>query len=304
MNDITGKRTTLRYAEAEGYVYCNPNTIERVKANNLPKGDLFGVAKAAALLGSKKTAELIPHCHPVPIDSFSIHFEILEPKNAIRIQTQAKSIGKTGIEMEALTGVTVAALVIYDLLKPIDKDIEISSIKLLEKKGGKTDSQISKFASGSNAKILVCSDSCFAGKKEDGSGKVIAELLQAEGVEVLEILIVPDEPTEIQKVISSWSSEKIDLIVTTGGTGLGPRDNTTDTIKQMLDHEIPGIAEVMRSFGQDRTPFAMLSRSLAGRIGKSLIVTVPGSSNGAKESMTAILPAIFHAKKMMRGEGH
>ncbi|EKJ86695.1 molybdenum cofactor biosynthesis protein MoaC [Leptospira meyeri] len=304
MNDITGKRTTLRYAEAEGYVYCNPNTIERVKANNLPKGDIFGVAKAAALLGSKKTAELIPHCHPVPIDSFSIHFEILEPKNAIRIQTQAKSIGKTGIEMEALTGVTVAALVIYDLLKPIDKEIEISSIKLLEKKGGKTDSQISKFASGSNAKILVCSDSCFAGKKEDGSGKVIAELLQAEGVEVLEILIVPDEPTEIQKVISNWSSEKIDLIVTTGGTGLGPRDNTTDAIRQMLEQEIPGIAEVMRSFGQDRTPFAMLSRSLAGRIGKSLIVTIPGSSNGAKESMTAILPAIFHAKKMMRGEGH
>ncbi|EMJ88701.1 bifunctional molybdenum cofactor biosynthesis protein MoaC/MoaB [Leptospira meyeri] len=304
MNDITGKRTTLRYAEAEGYVYCNPNTIERVKANNLPKGDIFGVAKAAALLGSKKTAELIPHCHPVPIDSFSIHFEILEPKNAIRIQTQAKSIGKTGIEMEALTGVTVAALVIYDLLKPIDKEIEISSIKLLEKKGGKTDSQISKLASGSNAKILVCSDSCFAGKKEDGSGKVIAELLQAEGVEVLEILIVPDEPTEIQKVISNWSSEKIDLIVTTGGTGLGPRDNTTDAIRQMLEQEIPGIAEVMRSFGQDRTPFAMLSRSLAGRIGKSLIATVPGSSNGAKESMTAILPAIFHAKKMMRGEGH
>lgn len=304
MNDITGKRTTLRYAEAEGYVYCHPNTIERVKANNLPKGDLFGVAKAAALLGSKKTAELIPHCHPVPIDSFSILFEILESKNAIRIQTQAKSIGKTGIEMEALTGVTVAALVIYDLLKPIDKEIEISSVKLLEKKGGKTDSQISKFASGSNAKILVCSDSCFAGKKEDGSGKVIAELLKAEGVDVLEIQIVPDEPTEIQKVISTWSSEKIDLIVTTGGTGLGPRDNTTDTIKQMLEQEIPGIAEVMRSFGQDRTPFAMLSRSLAGRIGKSLIVAVPGSSNGAKESMTAILPAIFHAKKMMRGEGH
>ncbi|TGM78186.1 bifunctional molybdenum cofactor biosynthesis protein MoaC/MoaB [Leptospira mtsangambouensis] len=304
MNDITGKRTTLRYAEAEGYVYCHPNTIERVKANNLPKGDLFGVAKAAALLGSKKTAELIPHCHPVPIDSFSISFEILESKNAIRIQTQAKSIGKTGIEMEALTGVTVAALVIYDLLKPIDKEIEISSVKLLEKKGGKTDSQISKFASGSNAKILVCSDSCFAGKKEDGSGKVIAELLKAEGVEVLEIQIVPDEPTEIQKVISTWSAEKIDLIVTTGGTGLGPRDNTTDTIKQMLEQEIPGIAEVMRSFGQDRTPFAMLSRSLAGRIGKSLIVAVPGSSNGAKESMTAILPAIFHAKKMMRGEGH
>ena len=135
MNDITGKKTTLRSAEAEGFVYCTGETIQRVKENNLPKGDLFGVAKAAALLGAKKTAELIPHCHPVPIDSFSIQFEIIENKNAIRILAGAKSIGKTGIEMETLTGVSVAALVIYDLLKPIDKTLEISSIKLLDKKG-------------------------------------------------------------------------------------------------------------------------------------------------------------------------
>ncbi|EOQ88707.1 molybdenum cofactor biosynthesis protein C [Leptospira yanagawae serovar Saopaulo str. Sao Paulo = ATCC 700523] len=304
MNDITGKRTTLRFAEAEGFVYCQKETIERIKANTLPKGDLFGVAKASALLGAKKTSDLIPHCHPVIIDSFSIQFEILEEKNAVRILTQAKSIGKTGIEMEALTGVTVAALVIYDLLKPIDKTLEISSVRLLEKKGGKTDKQIAKFAFGSTAKILVCSDSCFAGKKEDGSGKIIAELLKEEGVEVLEIKIVPDEPNKIRETIAKWTKENIDLIVTTGGTGLGPRDNTTDTIKPMLEKEIPGIAEVMRSFGQDRTPFAMLSRSIAGSIGKSIIIAVPGSSNGAKESMTAILPAIFHSKKMMRGEGH
>ncbi|BDA78670.1 molybdenum cofactor biosynthesis bifunctional protein [Leptospira kobayashii] len=304
MNDITGKKTSLRFAEAEGFVHCSRETILRVKGNNLPKGDLFGVAKAAALLGSKKTSELIPHCHPVPIDFFSINFEILEDKNAIRILTQAKSIGKTGIEMEALTGVTVAALVIYDLLKPIDKGLEISSIRLLEKKGGKSDSQIAKFAAGARASILVCSDSCYAGKKEDGSGKAIGELLLEQGVEVVELKIVPDEPEEIRKVILHWCEEKMDLIVTTGGTGLGPRDNTTDTVKSLLDQEIPGIAEVMRSFGQDRTPFAMLSRSVGGRIGKTLVVSVPGSTNGAKESMIAILPAIFHAKKMMRGEGH
>lgn len=304
MNDITGKRTTLRYAEAEGFVYCQNETIQRIKSNTLPKGDLLEVAKAAALLGAKKTSELIPHCHPVPIDSFSIHFEIIDEKNAVHITTQAKSIGKTGIEMEALTGVTVAALVIYDLLKPIDKSLEISNVRLLEKKGGKTDKQISKFAEGSTAKILVCSDSCFAGKKEDGSGKIIAELLKNEGVQVLEIKIVPDDPKEIEQSILTWTDEKIDLIVTAGGTGLGPRDNTTDSIKPILDKEIPGIAEVMRSYGQDRTPFAMLSRSIAGSIGKTMIIAVPGSSNGARESLTAILPAVFHAKKMMRGEGH
>ncbi|WP_281276633.1 bifunctional molybdenum cofactor biosynthesis protein MoaC/MoaB [Leptospira fluminis] len=304
MNDITGKRISLRTAQAEGYVFCGPETIQRIKRNDLPKGDLFGVAKASALLASKKTSELIPHCHPVPIDSFSVDFEVLPEKNAIRIFTSAKSIGKTGIEMEALTGVSVAALVIYDLLKPIDKNMEISSIRLLEKKGGKSDSHIAKFASGSRAAILVCSDSTFAGNREDGSGPAINELLTEQGVEVVERKIVPDEPEEIRKAISAWVGEKLDLIVTTGGTGLGPRDNTTDTIRSLLDQEIPGIAETMRSFGQDRTPFAMLSRSIAGRIGKTLVVCVPGSSNGARESMQSILPAIFHAKKMMRGEGH
>ncbi|XDD45829.1 bifunctional molybdenum cofactor biosynthesis protein MoaC/MoaB [Leptospira sp. WS39.C2] len=304
MNDITGKRTTLRFAEAEGFVYCQKETIERIVSKTLPKGDLFEVAKASALLGAKQTSNLIPHCHPVPIDFFSINFEILEDKNAVRITTQAKSIGKTGIEMEALTGVTVASLVIYDLLKPIDKTLEISSVRLLEKRGGKTDKQISKFATGSSAKILVCSDSCFAGKKEDGSGKIIAELLTNEGVDVIETKIVPDEPEEIKNAIKNWVIENVDLIITTGGTGLGPRDNTTDTVKSLLEKEIPGVSEVMRSFGQDRTPFAMLSRSIAGNIGKTIVISVPGSTNGAKESMTAILPAIFHAKKMMRGEGH
>lgn len=297
MNDITGKRITLRTAQAEGFVFCKPETVARIRQNDLPKGDLFGVAKAAALLASKKTSELIPHCHPVPIDFFSVEFEVLQEKNAIRILTSAKSIGKTGIEMEALTGVSVAALVIYDLLKPIDKELEISAIRLLEKKGGKSDSHIAKFAAGSRAAVLICSDSTFSGKREDGSGPAIEELLREQGVEIAEKKIVPDEPEEIRKTVLSWADQKLDLIVTSGGTGLGPRDNTADTIKSILDQEIPGIAETMRAFGQDRTPFAMLSRSIAGRIGKTLVICVPGSTNGAKESLQAVLPAIFHAKK-------
>ncbi|MEI7012970.1 bifunctional molybdenum cofactor biosynthesis protein MoaC/MoaB [Leptospira licerasiae] len=304
MNDITGKKTTLRTAQAEGFVFCKPETIIRIKENTLPKGDLFGVAKAAALLGSKKTSELIPHCHPVSIDFFQIEFEVLSDKNAVRILTTAKSIGKTGIEMEALTGVSVASLVIYDLLKPIDKELEISSIRLLEKKGGKTDSQITKFAAGSKAGILVCSDSTFQGKREDSSGKAILNLLKEHDVETVKSEILPDEPEQIRHTILEWSKLGLDLIVTTGGTGLGPRDNTPEAIKEILEQEIPGIAEAMRSFGQDRTPFAMLSRSIAGRIGKTLVVSVPGSTNGATESLQAILPAVFHAKKMMRGEGH
>ncbi|TGK30499.1 bifunctional molybdenum cofactor biosynthesis protein MoaC/MoaB [Leptospira yasudae] len=302
MIDITEKRTSLRSATAEGFVYCTPETLKRIKENTLPKGDLFGVAKASGLLASKKTSDLIPHCHPVYIDSFDLTFELVE--RGVRILANGKSIGKTGIEMEVLTGLSVAALTIYDLLKPIDKELEISSVRLLEKKGGKSEMQISKFADGAKAAILVCSDSTFAGKREDGSGKVIESIFKESNIELADYRIVPDEPEEIRKKILSWVELGIDLIVTTGGTGLGPRDNTTDTVRALLDQEIPGIAEAMRSFGQDRTPYAMLSRSLAGRIKKTLVVCVPGSSNGARESLKAIFPAIFHAKKMMRGEGH
>ncbi|PJZ41965.1 bifunctional molybdenum cofactor biosynthesis protein MoaC/MoaB [Leptospira kmetyi] len=302
MIDITEKRISLRSAAAEGFVYCTPETVKRIRENNLPKGDLFGIAKASGLLASKKTSDLIPHCHPVNIDFFDLTFEVIE--RGVKINAVAKSIGKTGIEMEVLTGLSVAALTIYDLLKPIDKQLEISDIRLLEKKGGKSETQFSKFAEGSKAAILVCSDSTFSGKREDGSGKTIESILKESNVEISDYSVVPDEPGTIRQKILSWVESGIDLIVTTGGTGLGPRDNTTDTVKELLDQEIPGVAEAMRSFGQDRTPYAMLSRSLAGRIKKTLIVCVPGSSNGARESLKAIFPAIFHAKKMMRGEGH
>lgn len=304
MNDITGKPSSLRSARAEGFVLCKKETLERIRKDDLPKSDLFGMARAAAFLASKKTSDLIPHCHPVPIDSFTVNFEILDEQNGVRIEASAKSVGRTGIEMEVLTAVSVAALVVYDHLKPIDKELEITGVKLLEKKGGKSDQHLKKFASSSKAAILVCSDSVSEGKKEDGSGSAIQELLQKYEVEVLHKEVVPDSIEEIQNTIRIWVNESVDLIVATGGTGLGPRDNTPNAIKPMLDEEIPGIAEAMRSFGQDRTPFSMLSRSLAGRIGKTIVICVPGSTNGATESMQAILPGVFHSKKMIRGEGH
>ncbi|TGL44110.1 bifunctional molybdenum cofactor biosynthesis protein MoaC/MoaB [Leptospira wolffii] len=306
MNDITEKISSLRTASAEGFVFCAPETLKRVKESTLPKGDLFGVAKAAGLLAAKKTSDLIPHCHPVSIDGLEILFETFENQEGtgIKILVNAKSIGRTGIEIEALTSLSVAALTVYDLLKPIDKNLVISSIRLLEKKGGKSDTQSTKFSSGSSAAVLVCSDSTFEGKKEDGSGKIIQSMLEAKGVVVKEYKIVPDDPEKIKEAVQSWVASKTDLIVTTGGTGLGPRDLTPDAIEPLLEQRIPGIEEAMRSFGQDRTPFAMLSRSLAGRIGKTIVVCLPGSSNGAKESLSAILPGLFHAKKMMRGEGH
>ncbi len=189
------------------------------------------------------------------------------------------------------------------MLKPVDKELEIGHIRLLEKKGGKSDRE-RYFATAPSCAILVCSDSTAQGKREDNSGKIIREMLEAHKAQVKYYDIAPDDKTTIQERILQWVSEDIQFVFTTGGTGLGPRDNTVSAVKELLERDADGIVEAMRVYGQMRTPMAMMSRAVAGSIAQTLIVTLPGSSAGARESLEAILPAVFHARKMMKGEGH
>ena len=316
MRDITHKQISLRTAKAIGVIFCSPATIELIQKNELPKRNLFDVARAAAFLGAKATPQLLPHCHPVTIDGMEVEFEILnkdlhaELFNAfilehtgIVIKWEAKSIGRTGIEMEILTGVSVAALEIYDMLKPVDTELEIGSIKLLEKKGGKSDRK-KFFATPPVCAVLVCSDSTAEGKREDKSGKLITEMLQQVNANVKYYEVVADDKEKIQQQIKKWVAEDVAFVFTTGGTGLGPRDNTVAAVQEILERDADGITEAIRVYGQMRTPLAMMSRAVAGSIAQTLIVTLPGSTDGARESLEAILPAVFHARKMMKGGGH
>jgi cyclic pyranopterin phosphate synthase len=316
MRDITHKQITLRTARAAGILFCSPATIDLIRNDQLPKGNLFDVARAAGFLGAKHTPQLLPHCHPVAIDGMEMEFGFLEKdlhshlfgdavfeRSGIVIQGEARSIGRTGIEMEILTGVSVAALEIYDMLKPVDKNLEIGHIRLLEKKGGKSDRE-RYFATAPSCAVLVCSDSTAAGQREDKSGKIIKEMLESSMAAVRHYAIVADDREAIQQKIREWVGEDIQFIFTTGGTGLGPRDNTVAAVREILERDADGIAEAMRVYGQMRTPLAMMSRAVAGSIAHTMIVTLPGSSDGARESLEAILPAIFHARKMMKGGGH
>ena len=316
MRDISHKQITLRTARAVAIIFCSENSIELIKSNALPKGNLFDVARAAGFLGAKLTPQLLPHCHPVTIDAMDFTFNFINRelhtelftddilnRTGIVIQGEAKSIGRTGIEMETLTAVSVAALEIYDMLKPVDTKLEIGNIRLLEKKGGKSDRNRYIEESPSCA-VLVCSDSTAKGERDDKSGLLICDMLKKVNGNVLHYKILPDDKEAIQKQIKDWVADDIQFIFTTGGTGLGPRDNTVSAVKEILERDADGITEAMRTFGQMRTPLAMMSRSVAGAIGKTLIVTLPGSPNGAKESLEAILPGVFHARKMMEGGGH
>jgi cyclic pyranopterin phosphate synthase len=302
MVDITFKGSTLRIATAQAVVLVSKEeTIDAINNKTVPKGDVFAMSKAAGLLGVKKTADLLPDCHPMPIEFTGIEYNIegLE----ITVTMTVKTIYKTGVEVEAMHGASIVALNMYDMLKPIDKGIEIRTIKLLRKKGGKSDFK-DKYRTDLTAAVIVCSDSISAGQKEDKAGKAIIQKLEEASVEIKEYSIIPDEIEDIQKAVLKHATEKTDMVLFTGGTGLSKRDVTPEALKPILDREIPGIAEAARSYGQNRTPYSMLSRSVAGVKDQTLVLALPGSTKGAAESMDALFPAVLHIFRILKGARH
>jgi cyclic pyranopterin monophosphate synthase len=296
MIDITHKPTSLREATATAMVtVSDPATIAALKEKRVPKGDVLESARVAALFGVKKTHELIPDCHPLPIEHAECTFAVGEMD--IVVTMRVRTIYRTGVEVEAMHGASVAALTIYDMLKPIDKGVVITGIKLLEKKGGKSDWK-DRFAVPVRAAVLVISDGVASGKKEDKAGATIADRLAALGVVVDVQAVVADEPEEIATMVKAWANEGMDLILTTGGTGLSPRDRTPEALAPLLDREVPGIMEAARAYGQARMPLAIMSRGIAGMIGRTLVITLPGSTRGAQETMDALFPFVLHVVKV------
>ena len=302
MVDITHKIITQRTATAQAIVKVgSPETMQAILNNAVPKGDVLEVSRTAGLFAVKNTSNAIPDCHPMPIEFTGIQFECLE--DTVRIEVTVKAIYRTGVEVEAMHGASIVALTMYDMLKPIDKKVEISTIKLLHKKGGKSDYG-NKEVQDLSVAVMVCSDSVSSGKKEDRAGKVIADKIKNLGLSVSNYIIIPDEVLDIQNTINTLCNQKTDLLIITGGTGLSNRDVTPEAVIPLLDRRIPGIEEAIRSYGQDRTPYAMLSRSVVGFKGNTLIMALPGSTAGAGESMDAVFPSVLHLFKLLNGFNH
>jgi len=292
MIDISQKSNTLRIATAQAIVKVSKQeTIDAINSKTVPKGNVLEMAKTAGLFAVKKTADMIPDCHPIPVEHTQISYKI-DNLNII-IEIHAKTIYKTGIEVEVMHGASVIALTIYDMLKPIDKGIEIMNIKLLDKKGGKSDFMM-QFKNPLTAAIIVCSDSIHAGDKEDKAGQAIVNKLNSLDILTDEFVIIPDNQDLIRQKVKGFCDLKLNMVIITGGTGLSPRDNTPQAISTLIDKEIPGIMEAARAYGQSRTPYSMLSRSIAGMRKNTLILSMPGSTKGAKETMDALFPAVLH----------
>ena len=302
MIDVSPKFNTLRYAKAKGVIYADSDTIKKVKSREVPKGDVLEIARSSGISAAKRTSDWLVFCHPIPLDWVEVQPEVFEDR--IEVIAEVKAIWKTGVEMEALTAVSAALLNMYDMLKPLNDILSIGEIKLIEKSGGKSEFA-DKLTKPITAAVLVISDSTFAGKREDRSGKIIKKFLTTQPIETEFYEILPDDKDKISsRLIELVDNEKIELILTTGGTGMGPNDVTPEGTLHVIEKEIPGIAEAMRKHGRDRTPYAMLAREICGIRKQSVIINLPGSSKGAKESLEALFPGLLHGFLMMWGGKH
>lgn len=156
---------------------------------------------------------------------------------------------------------------------------------------------------GARAAVLTVSDRCFAGEREDSSGPLLAALLADLGFAVGDVVLVPDDAARVAAAVGVLAATH-DLVVTTGGTGLSPRDVTPEAVRPLLDREVPGLAEALRLDARAAVPTSVLSRGVAGTIGTTLVVTLPGSTGGVRDGVAVLAPVVGHALAQLRGGDH
>jgi cyclic pyranopterin monophosphate synthase len=310
MVDVGAKPVTGRRAVAAATVRMRPDVLATLLAAGGPKGDALVVARLAGIAAAKRTSELIPLCHPIALDVVEVTMDPDPATGAVTIRAEARATARTGVEMEALTAASVAALTLYDMAKALQRDIVVERIELLEKSGGRSgswsrDAPTTAPPDLHEALVVTCSTRSAAGERADESGPRIVAALRAAGFDVADhALLLPDDEARIAEAIARHADAGVRLVVTTGGTGLTPGDRTPAATRRVIDREIPGLAELMRAAGLASTPMAALSRGIVGARGSSLIVNLPGSPRGAEESLAALLPVLRHALEQLAGGDH
>lgn len=311
MADITKKAPSFRRAVAMGRIYVGEVGFTHIKNETLPKGDVLKLAEIAGVQGAKMAWQQIPMCHPLLLDHVAVYPELEEKTHSVVIYAIVSTTSKTGVEMEALAAVNAALLTLYDLTKPVQPALTISDMRLLVKEGGKKGVWVhpdgipdalsallpaisQRPLEGRTVAVITLSDRASKGEYEDKSGQALITALETLGCQVKDYTILPDEQTQLEEKITALAGT-VELVVTTGGTGLAPRDTTPEALAKLANVEIPGIGELLRSSSAAHVPTSWLSRSVAVVIDDMLVIALPGSTGGVKDGVEALKHILSHA---------
>lgn len=305
MVDVGGKPTTDRRAVAEGRVNVGPEVAAAIRENSLGKGDLLQVARLGGVQAAKRASDLILLCHPLPLSHVEVDATLEGDTVVVRATTRAHA--QTGVEMEALAAVSGAALNVVDMGKALNPRIAIESLRVVEKQGGKSGPAKPTHANACpRVALLTVSDSRSAGEAEDLATPLLTEAIGSLlGGEVVDAAIVADDEAAIAERLRAWTASDTppELILTTGGTGVGPRDVTPEATAAVIDRQHPGLLELARARCLPGKPHAFLSRAISGVAGQTLIVNLPGSPKGAVETLRLMADVLPHALDTLRGAG-
>jgi molybdenum cofactor biosynthesis protein MoaC len=321
MADIRGKRPTRRRAVAVGEIGVGAVAFPLIVERRLPKGDALAMAEMAGLQGAKLAPLLMPLCHPLTLEHVRLRCRMLAERQAIRVYCEVATEARTGVEMEALAGVNAALLTLYDLSKPVEPALTIGAVRLLFKEGGKRglwrhpdgmdEEELAHYRPratarlvGVRAAVLTLSDRAAAGVYDDRAGPVLVEGLRNLGAVLAEAEVLADDPAPLTARVRALAAEGIALVLCTGGTGLGPRDQTPEALAALGGRVVPGVAELIRLQSSFHTPLAWLSRASAVQLDDCLVLALPGSPRAVAQAFDILAPVLAHALAMMAGEEH
>lgn len=321
MADVRRKRITARRAVAVGELSAGATAFAQIVERRLPKGDAMVMAEIAGLQGAKNASQLMPLCHPLPLEYIDVRCEPIIERHAIRVYCEVATFARTGVEMEALAGASAALLTLYDLTKPVEPALAIGGVRLLFKEGGKkglwlhpdgmTDAERERYKprgvsklDNVSAAVITLSDRASRGEYADASGPLLVERLRNLGADVSDVELHPDEPEPLAARLRELAGQGVQLVLCTGGTGLGPRDRTPEALAMVADRHVDGIGELFRSESSQYTTMAWLSRAEAVLIDRTLVIALPGSAKAVAQGMEILAPVLAHALSMVAGEAH